>query len=113
VARDCRGGGVLPPDAAWPARRLRHVTLSRVSAHATRITVVLRVHDTRARPVHIHGGRCGSFFGLPFGAWTMHGARGSTVVRASLAELVAGIYAIDVHAGVSSPAWVTCANLGA
>jgi len=87
------------------------VTLSRVSASTTRVAVTLRVHDTRARPVHIHGGSCGTFFGLPFGMWTMHGARGSSVVRASMAELLSGRYAIDVHASPTSAAWIACANL--
>jgi hypothetical protein len=87
------------------------VTLAPVTAQTTRVTVSLRVHDAKLRPVHIHGGRCGSFFGLPFGAFTMRGARGSHVVHASVAELLSGSYAIDVHAGVGAPDWITCANL--
>ena len=87
------------------------VTLDRVSAGTTRVTVHLRVHDSKPRPVHIHGGRCGTFFGLPFGMWTMHGAHGATVVHAPLASLVSGRYAIDVHASPASQAWIACADL--
>lgn len=87
------------------------VTLARVSAHATRVTVTLRVHDHRLRPVHIYGGRCGSFFGLPFGAFTIRGAHGSAIVGAPVGELRHGLYAIDVHTDVGSPDWITCANL--
>jgi len=87
------------------------VTFARVSAHATRVTVTLRVQDHRLRPVHVHGGRCGSFFGLPFGAFTIRGAHGSGVLQAPLRTLRGGLYAIDVHAAVGSPSWIACANL--
>ena len=68
------------------------VTLTRISADATRVTVVLRVRDARVRPVHIHGGRCGSFFGLPFGMWsparrTRHARRAHAARRAPERQL--------------------------
>ena len=84
------------------------VTLAAVSPRATRVTVTLDVRDRRVRPVHIHGGTCGSFFGLPFGAHPMRGARTSFVVRVPLRTLTHG-YALDIHA--SPTAWISCVNL--
>jgi hypothetical protein len=84
------------------------VTLAPVTANTTRVTVTLAVHDRRARPVHIHGGRCGAFYGLPFGVHLIRGARTSFIVRVPLRELH-GAYALDIH---SSPTtWIACANL--
>jgi hypothetical protein len=87
------------------------VALAPVSAHATRVTVIVNVHDKKLRPVHIHGGSCGAFFGLPFGAHLMRGGRTSFVVRVSLQALERNGYALDVHASTTSPSWIACANL--
>ncbi|HEV2593508.1 MAG TPA: hypothetical protein VGU02_16615 [Gaiellaceae bacterium] len=87
------------------------VMLAPVTSKTTRVTVTLDVHDRKLRPVHIHGGRCGSFFGLPFGAHLMRGGRASFVVRASLHALTHDGYALDVHMSTASPSWISCANL--
>jgi hypothetical protein len=87
------------------------VTLAPVTPNTTRIAVTLAVRDRKLRPVHIHGGRCGSFFGLPFGVHLIRGAHASFVVHASLRALRRDGYALDVHASTTSPSWITCANL--
>ena len=99
---------LLAPHGAHGVRGT--VTLAPLTAHTTRVTVTLAVHDRRLRPVHIHGGHCGAFFGLPFGIHLIRGGRTTFVLHVALRKL-RGAYALDIHAGPASPAWISCANL--
>jgi YVTN family beta-propeller protein len=87
------------------------VRLIAVSRTKTLVTVTLSNQPVNGQPVHLHGGRCGSFSGRPFPAWTLRGGRSAKVVAAPISKLSNGRYALDVHRAAGDSSYVACANL--
>jgi YVTN family beta-propeller protein len=87
------------------------VRLIAVSRTRTLVAVTLTSPPDARQPVHLHGGRCGSFTGLPFGEWMLRGGRGAKVVPAAISKLSNSRYALDVHRAAGDPSYVACANL--
>ena len=87
------------------------VRLIAVSRTKTLVAVTLSSPPDAQQPVHLHGGRCGSFTGLPFGTWTLRSGRGAKVVPAAISKLSNGRYALDIHRAAGDPSYVACANI--
>src|SRR5215211_5732140 len=96
-------------DGSGQSGRVRLIAVSRTK---TLVAVTLSNAPEGGQPVHMHGGRCGSFAGLPFGEWTLRGGRGAKIVAAAISKLAGGRYALDVHRGAGDSSYVACVNLG-
>ena len=79
-------------------------------------TATLRMHGagTGAQPIHIHEGTCGNLNPAP--KYPLHdvvnGGSATTVSGITLAELLKGTYAINVHdARNDLKSYVACANI--
>lgn len=95
-------------DASGQSGTVRLIAVSRTK---TLVAVTLSSAPDAEQPVHLHGGRCGTFTGLPFGEWVLRGGRGAKVVNAPIAKLSNGRYALDVHRAPGDASYVACANL--
>jgi YVTN family beta-propeller protein len=87
------------------------VRLIAVSRTKTFVAVTLSNPPAAAQPVHLHGGRCGSFAGLSFGEWMLRNGRGAKIVPAAISKLANGRYALDVHRAAGDSSYVACANI--
>jgi YVTN family beta-propeller protein len=87
------------------------VRLIAVSRTKTFVAVTLSNPPAAAQPVHLHGGRCGSFAGLSFGEWMLRDGRGAKIVPAAISKLANGRYALDVHRAAGDSSYVACANI--
>ena len=86
------------------------VRLIAASRTMTLVAVTLANAPETAQ-IHLHGGRCGAFTGLPFGAWTLRAGRGAKLLAAPISKLANGRYALDVHRAAGDATYVACANL--
>jgi hypothetical protein len=83
-----------------------------VSAKRTLVTVVLPGTPSDGLPVHLHGGRCGTFTASTLPAHTLRRGRAAFAVALPIKQLANGRFALDVHAGPGAAGYLACANLG-
>lgn len=88
-------------------------TLSAVGEGKTRVVVQLNGAPESAQPAHIHKGSCDELDPTPaFPLDSTKNGRSDTVVEASLDDLQASAYAINIHESEADPkTYVACGDL--
>ncbi|MBC5802404.1 MAG: CHRD domain-containing protein [Candidatus Eremiobacteraeota bacterium] len=117
---------VLAQDAMKPAAPLQSyqfsaengsgetgtVSLAPAGKGSTTVTIAMTGAPAGAQPAHIHTGTCAKLGSVAYPLTNVVDGKSTSTVKASLADLTAGNYAVNVHKSLSDlETYVACANL--
>ena len=87
-------------------------TLTRVESTNTKVTVQLENPPAGPQPAHIHTGNCPKPGGVKYPLTNVENGKSETTVAASLDDLLAGAFAINVHKSPGEASvYVSCGDI--
>ncbi|MGH2689349.1 MAG: CHRD domain-containing protein [Actinomycetota bacterium] len=87
-------------------------TLTRVDATKTKVTLQLENPPAGPQPAHIHTGNCPKPGGVKYPLTNVENGTSETTVAASLDDLLAGAFAINVHKSPGDAhVYVSCGDI--
>jgi hypothetical protein len=107
-------GVMVPIQAENGSNQTGVATLTPTSDGKTKVDIQMKGEpDSATEPAHIHKGPCKTLNPKPSYALTsVSGGKSSTVVDASLSDLQAGTYAINLHeSGAAIQNYVACGDI--